>query len=127
MTKNMFLTVPSVLFALTVPAHASGSAPRWWVEPGQFDKYAWVGLVVFFLILLAVVHVYARFDRFTEHRAARTPLRTTIPMMLTIALAFEILPGLGHFSILLPTALLLTAVARDFMLWWSPAQEEFQS
>ena len=44
--------------------------------------------------------------------------------MLTIALAFEIMPALSHFSILLPTALILTAIARDFMLWWRPEDEE---
>ena len=47
-----------------------------------------------------------------------------IPMMLTVALAYELMPALSHFSILLPAALLLTAIARDFMLWWRPSNEE---
>ena len=80
------------------------------------------GLHLIFLLLFAVFHFYARFDRYTEHKASGTPLRTTIPMMLTVALAYELMPALSHFSILLPAALLLTAIARDFMLWWTPAQ-----
>ncbi len=44
--------------------------------------------------------------------------------MLTVALAYEVMPALSHFSILLPTALILTAIARDFMLWWNPKMQE---
>jgi hypothetical protein len=120
------LPVSLAFTALASQAAAAVSDPRWWVEPGQVDRYAWIGLVVFFLILFSIVHVYARFDRFTEHRAVKTPLRTTIPTMLTIALAYEMLPPLDHFSILLPSALLLTAVARDFKLWWRPASLEIE-
>lgn len=107
---------------LGTPAAAAGGDPRWWVAPGETDPIAFTGLIVFFAILFAIVHLYARFDRYTEHRSTTTPLRTTIPTMLTIALAYEMMPALSHFSVLLPTALLLTAVARDFMLWWTPAQ-----
>ncbi len=109
---------------ISTPAIAAGGDPRWWVAPGQSDDYAWVGLIIFFLIILLVAHLYARFDRYTEHKATGTPLRTTIPAMLTVALAYELMPALGHFSILLPGALLLTAIARDFMLWWRPLNEE---
>ncbi|MTI17491.1 hypothetical protein E1162_09595 [Rhodobacteraceae bacterium RKSG542] len=92
--------------------------------PGESDWYSIVGLIVFFLALLLVMHLYARFDHFAERRAKGTPLRTTIPMMLTVALAYEIMPALSHFSILLPAALILTAIARDFMLWWRPEANE---
>ncbi len=85
--------------------------------------FAIVGLVFFFLLIFAVIHMYARFDRYAEHRANDTPLRTTVPTMLTVALAYEVFPPLSHFSILLPTALILAAVARDFMLWWDPHQK----
>ena len=107
---------------LSTPAAAAGGDPRWWVAPGETDPVAFSGLVIFFLIIFAGVHLYARFDRYTEHRAASTPLRTTIPTMLIVALAYELMPPLSHFSVLLPAALLLTAVARDFMLWWTPAE-----
>ncbi len=106
----------------STPAAAAGADPRWWVAPGESDPIAFSGLVIFFLIIFAGVHLYARFDRYTEHRAASTPLRTTIPTMLIVALAYELMPALNHFSVLLPAALLLTAVARDFMLWWNPAE-----
>ena len=114
----------SLLGVISTPAFAAGGDPRWWVAPHQTDSYAWVGLIVFFLAILLVVHLYARFDRYTEHKANGTPLRTTIPMMLSIALAYELMPALSHFSILLPGALLLTAIARDFMLWLRPSVEE---
>lgn len=119
------LLVPSLLVAgcMTTPA-AAGDDPRWWVAPSQSDWYSWVGLIVFFLAIFLVVHLYSQFDHYAEHRAKGTPLRTTIPMMLTVALAYEIMPALSHFSILLPAALILTAIARDFMLWWRPEDAE---
>lgn len=110
--------------AMTTSAAAEGTMPRWWVPPGETDTYAFVSLGVFFLALLLLAHLYARFDRHVEHRNSGTPLRTTIPMMLTVALAYELMPALSHFSILLPAALILTAIARDFMLWWRPEDEE---
>ena len=121
-----YLLRSTILFVgfLSTPAAAAGDSPRWWVSPGETDPIAISGLVVFFLILFGIVHLYARFDRYTEHRAEATPLRTTIPMMLTVALAYEMMPPLSHFSVLLPAALILTAVARDFMLWWNPSQTE---
>ncbi|AXI47581.1 hypothetical protein C1J03_17150 [Sulfitobacter sp. SK012] len=123
--KQPVKLVTSMLSILATPAAAGGN-PRWWVSPDQTDTYAWVGLVIFFLVLLLVAHLYARFDRHVEHRNSGSPLRTTIPMMLTVALAYELMPALSHFSMLLPAALILTAVARDFMLWWHPENGEFQ-
>ena len=123
MKPPAFLVAP-VLGVISPPAFAAGGDPRWWVEPSQTDTYAWVGLIVFFLAILLVVHLYARFERYTERKSIGTPLRTTIPMMLTVALAYELIPALSHFSILLPAALILTAIARDFMLWWRPSKEE---
>lgn len=124
--SGKLLVKPSMVIytAMSTPAAAGGDTPKWWVEPGATDTYSFVGLAVFFLAILLLVHLYARFDRYTEHKAKGTPLRTTIPMMLTVALAYEVLPGLGHFSILLPAALILTAIARDFMLWWRPEHVE---
>ncbi len=101
-----------------------GNVPAWWTAPGETDVFAMVGLVFFFLLVYAVIHMYARFDRYAEHRAIDTPLRTTIPTMLTVALAYEVFPPLSHFSVLLPIALILAALARDFMLWWDPHHEE---
>ena len=125
MKPPAFLVTP-ILSVLSTPAAAAGGDPRWWVAPDVNDTYAWVGLAVFFLLILGVAHLYARFDRHVEHRNTGSPLRTTIPMMLTVALAYELMPALSHFSILLPAALILTAVARDFMLWWRPEAEEAQ-
>ncbi|WP_422377815.1 hypothetical protein [Roseibium sp.] len=120
------LVLPSLLAlgALTTQAAAASGDPRWWVQPGEGDWYAWVGLIIFFLAIFLVVHLYSRFDHYAEHKAKGTPLRTTIPTMLTVALAYELMPALSHFSILLPAALIITAIARDFMLWWRPEDEE---
>lgn len=123
MKLPVLLTMP-ILSIIATPAAAVGEGPRWWVAPGQTDTYAWVGLAIFLLAILLVANLYARFDRHVEHRTAGTPLRTTIPVMLTVALAYELMPALSHFSILLPAALIATAVARDFMLWWKPGFEE---
>lgn len=100
-----------------VDPHPNSPAPSWWTAPGETDTFAYIGLVVFLLIVLLVVHLYARFDRFAEHHSADTPLRTTVPTMLMIALAFEVFPPLSHFSILLPLALIVAALGRDYLLW----------
>lgn len=96
---------------------APDPAPPWWTAPGATDVFAIGGLVGLLLLVWAIIHLYARYDRYAEHRAEETPLRTTVPTLLTIALAYEIVPPLSHFSILLPTALVLAALARDFLLW----------
>lgn len=97
--------------------------PAWWATPGEVDVFAIAALVFLFLIIFLVVHVYARFDRHAEAKAESTPLRTTVPTLLTVALAYEIFPPLSHFSVLLPTSLILAALARDFMLWWPTSRE----
>ncbi|MES0871082.1 hypothetical protein [Pseudovibrio sp. SCP19] len=122
--KSIILSSVMVMGAFTTEASAAGGEPRWWVPPGESDSYSIVSIVVFFLAFLLVVHLYSRFDRYAEHKAKGTPLRTTVPVMLTVALAYEVMPALSHFSILLPTALILTAIARDFMLWWNPKMQE---
>lgn len=122
--KKLALPALLALGAMTTSVAASSGEPRWWVPPGETDTYTWVGLVVFLLAIFLLIHLYSQFDHYAEHRAKGTPLRTTIPTMLTVALAYEIMPALSHFSILLPAALIMTAIARDFMLWWRPEELE---
>jgi len=95
----------------------------WWTPPGETDTTAFAALILLFLLIFAVFHFYARFDRFAEEHNEGTPLKTTIPTLLLIAFAYEIFPPLSHFSILLPLALIATALARDLMLWFEPAKE----
>lgn len=100
-----------------VEQYTDSPAPSWWTAPGDIDTFAYIGLVVFFPIVLLVIHLYARFDRFAEHHSADTPMRTTVPTMLMVALAFEVFPPLSHFSILLPLALIAAALSRDYVIW----------
>ena len=105
---------------------ASGAGSQsvpWWVAPGETDTAAFAALFLLFLIVFAVFHFYARFDRYAERHNEGTPLKTTVPMLLMIAFAYEIFPPLSHFSILLPVALIATALARDLMLWFEPRKE----
>jgi len=99
-------------------------APGWWVEPGQTDIFAFVALGFVFFLVYLVFYAYAAFDRYAEHKSTLGPLKTTVPTLLVIALAYEVFPPLDHFSILLPLALIATALARDMMLWWNPEREE---
>jgi hypothetical protein len=62
-------------------------------------------------------------NRHTTPLLEGTPLKTTVPTLLTVALAYEVFPPLSHFSVLLPAALMAAALARDFMLWWAPKNE----
>ncbi len=101
------------------PEHLSPS-PHWWAAPGSSDFLAWVALVLVLGGLFLVMYLYAVFDRYAERKSQATPLKTTIPTLLLIAFAYEILPPLAHFSYLLPLALIAAAFARDVMLWWSP-------
>lgn len=120
--------LPAAVALSAVPALASETAPEgqtvgWWTAPGETDATAFSALILMFLLLFAVFHFYARFDRFAERHNEGTPLKTTIPMLLMIAFAYEIFPPLSHFSILLPLALIATALARDLMLWFEPVKE----
>ncbi|MES0885313.1 hypothetical protein [Roseibium sp. SCP14] len=123
----LFLPIASMaLFATSAIASETGAHEQtvsWWTPPGETDTTAFSALVLLFLLLFAVFHFYARFDRFAERHNEGTPLQTTIPMLLMIAFAYEIFPPLSHFSILLPLALIATALARDLMLWFEPMKE----
>ena|GEM_PF-5042490 len=88
----------------------------WWTPPGETDTTAYAALILLFLLVFAVFHFSARFDLYAERHNEGTPLKTTIPMLLLIAFAYEIFPPLSHFSILLPLALIATALARDHRL-----------
>ncbi|UWQ93893.1 hypothetical protein K3727_22840 (plasmid) [Rhodobacteraceae bacterium M382] len=100
-----------------------GAGPGWWTAPGETDTFAFVALAFVFLIVFLVIHLYARFDQHAEHKSEMTPLKTTIPTLLTVALAYEVLPPLSHFSVLLPLALISAALARDLMVWLKPEHE----
>ncbi|MDA7949450.1 MAG: hypothetical protein MPJ78_18470 [Hyphomicrobiaceae bacterium] len=102
---------------------AEGQTVPWWTPPGETDVTAYAALILLFLLLYAVFHFYARFDRFAERHNEGTPLKTTIPTLLMIAFAYEIFPPIRHFSALLPLALIATALARDLMLWFEPMKE----
>ena len=96
--------------------------PISWAKPGETDQFAMYGLLTLMFIVFVVIYIYAIFDRFAEHRGLNTPLRTTIPTMLTIGLAYDLLPPLEGFSILLPAALIVAALARDVALWIKPEE-----
>ncbi|MEM9630814.1 MAG: hypothetical protein AAGA50_05790 [Pseudomonadota bacterium] len=117
---SMILVAPS---AIASEAGTHEQTVSWWTPPGETDTTAFSALVLLFLLMFAVFHFYARFDRFAEQHNEGTPLQTTIPMLLMIAFAYEIFPPLSHFSILLPLALIATALARDLMLWFEPMKE----
>lgn len=102
--------------------HHESPAPHWWTPPGETDFFAYVGLAILLMGIFGLLHLYARFDRYAEHKAQDTPLRTTVPTLLAVALAYEMLPPLRHFSALLPLSLIAVALARDIMLWQHHAQ-----
>lgn len=87
--------------------------PSWFLAPGEADTFAWLSLGILFLMLYGVVTLYAAFDRWAEHKSTGTPLATTIPTLLTIALLFEIFP-LAHFHVLLPLTAILIALMADW-------------
>lgn len=96
-------------------------APMSWVSPGATDTFATYGLVTLMLIIFLVIYLYAVFDRYAERRSDGSPLRTTIPTMLTVGLAYDLLPPLDGVSVLLPASLILAAATRDIVLWRSEA------
>jgi hypothetical protein len=96
--------------------------PDSWVTPGQSDSFATAGLITLLLILFLVVYLYAVFDRYASNKGEITPLRTTIPTMLTIGLAYDLVPLLEDVSFLLPLTLILAALALDITFWLKPRE-----
>ncbi|PVB60701.1 hypothetical protein [Labrenzia sp. 011] len=94
--------------------------PASWTSPGQSDSFATAGLITLLLVLFLVVYLYAVFDRFAAGRGEVTPLRTTIPTMLTVGLAYDLIPPLADVSLLLPLTLIVAALALDITLWMKP-------
>lgn len=98
---------------------APDPAPLSWTDPGATDSFAIYGLITLGLIVFLVVYLYAVFDRYAERKGEGSPLRTTIPTMLTVGLAYDLLPPLEGISFLLPLSLIAAAAARDVLLWSS--------
>ncbi|MCK7615520.1 hypothetical protein [Roseibium sediminicola] len=98
--------------------------PESWVAPGASDSFATAGLITLLLLLLLVIYLYAVFDRYAEHKGSRTPIRTTIPTMLVIGLAYDLVPPLRDVSLLLPATLIFAAFAYDVVLWMKPEPVE---
>ncbi len=96
--------------------------PAWWVAPGEADIFSWLAIITVILLAFAIVHLYARFDRWAEEKSKGTPLATTIPTLLTIGLLFELFP-LDHFSILLPLSAIALAITRDVMVGLSKKKQ----
>ncbi|MEY8841116.1 hypothetical protein AB9K41_18980, partial [Cribrihabitans sp. XS_ASV171] len=116
------MTVPprgddAVMNTTEAQAATPDPAPLSWTEPGATDAFAAYGLIVLLAIIFLVIYLYAVFDRYAERKAQGSPLRTTIPTMLTVGLAYDLLPPLEGVSILLPLALIAAAAARDTVLW----------
>lgn len=95
--------------------------PASWTSPGQSDSFATAGLITLLLVLFLVIYLYAVFDRFASGKGEITPLRTTIPTMLTVGLAYDLIPPLADVSFLLPLTLIVAALALDIALWMKPA------
>ncbi len=92
-------------------------APLSWTMPGASDTYATYGLITLLLMVFLVIYLYAVFDRYAERKGEGSPLRTTIPTMLTVGLAYDLLPPLEGVNFLLPLSLIVAAAARDAVLW----------
>lgn len=92
-------------------------APLSWTTPGTTDSFAIYGLITLVLVVFLVIYLYAVFDRYAERKGEGSPLRTTIPTMLTVGLAYDLLPPLEGVSFLLPLSLIAAAAARDAVLW----------
>lgn len=98
-------------------------APLSWTTPGATDSFAIYGLITLLLVIFLVIYLYAVFDRYAGRKGEGTPLRTTIPTMLTVGLAYDLLPPLDGVNILLPLSLIAAAVARDAVLWMNDARK----
>ena len=94
-----------------------------WVEPDATDYFGWVGLGLLVLVLFLVVYLYAVFDRYAERKGQATPFKTTIPTLLTLGLAYDLVPPLREVSLLLPLSLILAALARDLVAWLGPVSK----
>jgi hypothetical protein len=98
--------------------------PDSWVAPGASDSFATAGLITLLLLLFLLIYLYAVFDRYAEHKGSRTPLRSTIPTMLLVGLAYDLVPPLRDVSLLLPLTLIIGAFAYDIVLWMKPEEAE---
>lgn len=98
--------------------------PYWWVAPDSTDLLSFGGLLALVFFLYLVIFLYARFEKYAELKGSLTPLRTTIPTMLTVGLAYDLLPPLENVSILVPLALLAAAFSRDIFLWTSEGSKQ---
>ena len=87
--------------------------PIWTIIPNDTDWLAWTAIVTIGFGAYFVVYLYAKFDRWAEHKSEGTPLAKTIPTLLAIALLYEIFP-LDHFHVLLPLSAILIAVIADW-------------
>lgn len=92
-------------------------APLSWTAPGTTDNFAIYGLITLMLVIFLVIYLYAVFDRYAERKGEGSPLRTTIPTMLTVGLAYDLLPPLEGVNFLLPLSLIAAAATRDVVLW----------
>jgi hypothetical protein len=98
--------------------------PDAWVAPGASDSFATAGLITLLFLLFLLIYLYAVFDRYAEHKGSRTPLRSTIPTMLVVGLAYDLVPPLRDVSLLLPLTLIIGAFAYDIVLWMKPDEVE---
>ena len=94
-------------------------APMSWAGPGATDHFSFYGLLTFLFIVFLVIYLYAVFDRYAGRKGEESLFRTTIPTMLTVGLAYDILPPLEGVNVLLPASLIVAAAARDIVLWSS--------
>lgn len=99
-------------------------APLSWAPPGTTDSFAIYGLIALLLVIFLVIYLYAVFDRYAERKGELSPLRTTVPTMLTVGLAYDLLPPLEGVSVFLPLSLVAAAAARDLVLWMSESREQ---
>ncbi|WP_138473169.1 hypothetical protein [Poseidonocella sp. HB161398] len=92
--------------------------------PGDTDIFAIYGLVTLVLVGFLLIYLYAVFDRYAGRKGRESLFRTTIPTMLTVGLAYDMLPPLEGVSNLLPLSLILAAAARDIVLWTTSNRED---
>lgn len=103
---------------------SNNPVPFWWGEPGGIDILALVALATLLAVLLFVLFLYAWFDKYAINQAQGTLFRTTIPTLLSVALAYDLFPPLAAFSFLMPLTIIMVALARDYMLWRQASSEK---